>query len=251
MVEAGRTDYRDVLMTISLLHHTARRVGAAPEKLFREAAAVADKDTAALLAGFIRRPARDKDLRASWGREEVETEGGVGFIGWDFKKYDPACDMKKLAVDVARLVAADKYRPTSVAVASDLPSVWLETGDNKARLGGALRRARAGANVHAALAVRRCALQHGEVLQIVRSRIRVALVVRRHAVSRGDAVHVQIYAQGGVVGDAVARDAVAAVSKHRNAGPEITERDGGRGVRTDEVALDDIRRGGQPHAIAM
>jgi len=146
MVEAGRTDYRDVLMTISLLHHTARRVGAAPEKLFREAAAVADKDTAALLAGFIRRPARDKDLRASWGREEVETEGGVGFIGWEFEPYEPTYDLKRVAVEVARLVAADKYGPVSASVAAKLWPVWLQGADDAA-LERALGKARAGASV--------------------------------------------------------------------------------------------------------
>jgi hypothetical protein len=148
MVEQERIDYRDILWALATLHHAAARVGASPEKLFGDAAALAEPGTAELIRDFLKRSAEEKDLRASWGRVEVETEGGVGLIGWGFEKYEPAYDLKRAAVDVARLVAGDKYEDVSAEVASGLPRVWLETDDNAA-LDRALRSARGGASVHA------------------------------------------------------------------------------------------------------
>jgi hypothetical protein len=149
MVEQERTDYRDILWTLAKLHHSAARIGAGPEKLFAAAAALAEPGTARLIRDFLRRPAEEKDLRDSWGYVEVETEGGVGFIGWEFNKYEPTYDLTKITVDVARLVAADaKYERVNASVASELPRYWLETDDNAA-LDRALRSVRAGANVHA------------------------------------------------------------------------------------------------------
>ena len=149
MVEQERTDYRDILWTLATLHHSAARIGASPERLFGDAAALAEPGTAELIRGFLKRPAKEKDLRASWGYDEVETEGGVGFIGWENKRYEPTYDLKKVAVDVARLVAADaKYKHVSAEVAAEMPRYWLETDDNVA-LDRALRSVRAGANVQA------------------------------------------------------------------------------------------------------
>ncbi|MET0646312.1 MAG: hypothetical protein ABW208_06795 [Pyrinomonadaceae bacterium] len=148
MVEQERVDYRDILVTLSLLHHSAARIGESPGKLFADAAALAEPGTAKLIRDFLKRPAKEKDLRASWGYDEVETEGGGGFIGWGFEKYEPTYDLKKVAVDVARLVANDKYENVSASVADEMARHWLETDDNAA-LDRALRSARAGATVHA------------------------------------------------------------------------------------------------------
>ena len=149
MIEEKRVDFRDVLVALSLLHHSARRIGADADKLIRAAAALAERDISKHLLGFISRPETYKDLRASWGYEEVETEGGLGFIGRDFERYDPTYDMKKLVIDVARFVAADgNYLLTHLGVATNLPRVWLEAGGDNSRLDAALGRARAGAAVH-------------------------------------------------------------------------------------------------------
>lgn len=153
MVEQERVDYRDILWALATLHHSAARIGANPEKLFRDAAALAEPETAELILGFLKQPAKDKDLRDAWGRVEVETEAGVGLMGWGFMKYEPTRDLKKVAVDVARLVAADKYEDVDAAVAEELPPNWLETeGGDNAALDRALRKARAGASVHGNLA---------------------------------------------------------------------------------------------------
>lgn len=149
MVEQERTDFRDILRTLAKLHHSAARIGASPERLFADAAALAEPGTAQLIRDFLRRPAKGKDLRDSWGYAEVETEGGIGFIRWEGKKYEPTYDLTKITVEVARLIAADaKYTGANAQIASELPRYWLETDDNAA-LDRALRSARAGANVHA------------------------------------------------------------------------------------------------------
>jgi hypothetical protein len=147
MVEQERVDYRDILVALSLLHHSAARVGADPAKLFRDAARLAEPNTRQLILGFLARPQQEKSLRDAWGHDEVETEGGVGFIGYNFQPYHPTTDLKRVAVEFARLAAADQYTQVSASIASDLPSYWLE-GVDDAALKRALGKVRAGANVH-------------------------------------------------------------------------------------------------------
>jgi hypothetical protein len=53
-------------------------------------------------------------------------------------------------MEVARLIAADKYRPGTVAVASELPAVWLSHGKSP-ELEKVLARVRAGASISASL----------------------------------------------------------------------------------------------------
>lgn len=148
MVEVKRVDFRDLLVSLSLLHHCALRVGASPSKLFRDAAALAEPGTAQHMLGFLKRPPVLKNLRDAWGLEEVETEAGLGFIDWDFGKYDATYDLKKVAIETADLFAADRYEYVSPSIASDLPPYWLESDDNTA-FERAMRSARAGAKVHA------------------------------------------------------------------------------------------------------
>jgi hypothetical protein len=148
MVEVERVDFRDVLMTLALLHHCALRVGAGPAKLFRDAAALAEPGTARLMLDFLKSAPKNKSLRDAWGLVEVETEAGVGFIHWGSEKYAATYDLKKVAVETADLFAADRYEHILLSVASDLPPYWLESKDNSA-LERAMRSARAGARVHA------------------------------------------------------------------------------------------------------
>lgn len=147
MIEAERTDFRDILMSLSLLYHSAKRIGADANQLFRDTAQLSEPNVATLLTGFIGRPPEEKDLRTSWGYDEVETAAGIGFIRWGFKEYHPTYDLKKFAIDIAATVAKDKYQPSSVEVAVDLPSVWLESQENPS-LKSVLKKVRAGASVH-------------------------------------------------------------------------------------------------------
>jgi hypothetical protein len=150
MIEAERTDVRDILWALSLLYHSARRVGADANQLFRAAAKLSEPHVSKLLTGFIGRPAKEKDLRSSWGYDEVETKDGTGFIGWGFADYRPTCDLKRIVIDIGDLVEKDKYQTSSVEVAAELPPVWLQSKENRS-IDLTLKKVRAGASVHADL----------------------------------------------------------------------------------------------------
>lgn len=150
MIEAKRTDPRDILMPLSLLYHSAKRIGANPDQLFRDAGKLSEPDVATLLSGYVDRSAEDKDLRTSWGYDEVQTEGGIGFIGWQNRNYQPTADLKKIIIEIANLVAKDKYQSSSVAVASELPGVWLRPKENPS-VTSLLEKVRAGASIMADL----------------------------------------------------------------------------------------------------
>jgi hypothetical protein len=148
MIEVERVDERDLLVSLSLLNHSAVRIGADVGRLFRDAAALAEPATSRLIVEFNDRTTAEKDLRAAWGHDEVETEAGLGFISFGIDEYDPTYDLKKVSIHVADLLLADKYIPTSVEVGYNLPPVWLESDDNT-RLERAMRAVRAGAGVSA------------------------------------------------------------------------------------------------------
>lgn len=149
MIEAERTDPRDILLSIPLLYHSSNRIGANANQHFREAAELSEPNVKELLVGFIGRSNEEKDIRASWGYDEVETSGGVGFIGWGFDEYHPTNDLKKIVIDLGEVIAKDKYQP-SLQVASNLPAVWLESRENPA-LESVLKKVRAGASINADL----------------------------------------------------------------------------------------------------
>lgn len=147
MIEGRRTDYRDIIVTLGLLNHSAVRIGADAGKLFRDAAALAEPVTSRIIVEFNRRSPAAKDMHDVSGYAEVETEAGVGFISFGIDEYDPTYDLKKVAIAVADLLLADKYDPTTVEVGSNLPPVWLESDDDNTRLERAMGSVRAGAKV--------------------------------------------------------------------------------------------------------
>ena len=132
MIEAERVDWRDILVALSLLNHAAERVGADADRLFREAGRLAEPEVAQLIDGFVRRSPAEKNLRSSWGYEEVEVGGRVGLIGWGFRPWHPTRDLPKAAIEIADFLAGDQYRPDSVEIATELPAVWLRTNDDPA-----------------------------------------------------------------------------------------------------------------------
>jgi len=148
MIEQERTDYRDVLLALSLIYHSASRIGEDPDRLLQDAAALSGPGSD-LILGFSNRTPEDKDLRNSWGHDEVQTSDGTGFIGWGFEHYDPTYDLKKIVMEIAELITTDKYQPSSIQVATSLPSIWLESKKNKTPK--ALRAIRAGGSISAKL----------------------------------------------------------------------------------------------------
>jgi hypothetical protein len=146
MIELDRVDFRDALVSISLLHHSAVRIGQNANQLLSDAAARSESKVSELINDFIKRPAEDKVLRAKWGYDEVETRDGIGFIGWEFNVYNPTYDLKKIALDLAEYITADKYQPDLVSIATDLPDYWLRTKDSSS-LDKSLMAVRGGATI--------------------------------------------------------------------------------------------------------
>ena len=146
MIELDRVDFRDVIVSVSLLHHSAVRIGQNANQLLSDAAALSEPKVSELIKDFINRPPEEKVLRAKWGYDEVETRNGIGFIGWEFNVYNPTYDLKKIAVDLAEYIAADKYQPDFVSIATDLPDYWLRTKDSSS-LDKSLLAVRGGASV--------------------------------------------------------------------------------------------------------
>src|SRR4029077_17153637 len=44
IIEAKRTDFRDILMALALLYHTASRIGLDPDLMFHDAAGIAESE---------------------------------------------------------------------------------------------------------------------------------------------------------------------------------------------------------------
>ncbi len=108
MIDQQRVDFRDISMCLSLLYHAANRVGADANKMFCEAALLAEPEVGKQIVGFAEQTSDYRSLRRSWGYDEVETANGPGFIGWEFAKYEPTVDLKSLAMDVANHLLRDR-----------------------------------------------------------------------------------------------------------------------------------------------
>jgi hypothetical protein len=145
MIHYERVDVRDIATFFYLLDHAARRVGADPDEMFREVARMAEPEVAQRILRFSERTAERRNLRSGLF-EEVETGRGPGFIHRDVEGYSPTLDLKHLSVAIANYIAADKYLPYRVSVATKLPTIWLGR-DKNPLLDHLLGRARAGATI--------------------------------------------------------------------------------------------------------
>lgn len=130
MIEAERTDFRDILSALALLHHSATRIGLNPSKVFANAAKIAEPGTSELITGFAQRDPESLSLRDSWGYYEVDTNYGVGFTQWGFETYSPMLDLLEIAMKIASAIEKDSYIVDSIELATDLPPFWLETPES-------------------------------------------------------------------------------------------------------------------------
>ena len=133
MIEQERVDFRDILWCLSLLYHAANRAGGNADEMFCAAGALAEPEVAGDFVDFMDQTPEYRDLRKSWGYDEVQTDQGVGFIGWGFCGYNPTIDLKSTIIDISMLVASDSYQPSQIEVATELPDVWLGGGDETSR----------------------------------------------------------------------------------------------------------------------
>ena len=161
MIEAKRTDFRDVVWVLALLHHTAKQIGLDADSLIRRAAQLAEPETAKLFNDFASSSARHKNLKDSWGYLEVETEFGLGFVRWGFKSYAAMVDLLSAAIKIASIIEADLYRTDSIELATELPDVWLKTSDPNP-LKQALLKVSGGATITARLLADKHAAAHAQ-----------------------------------------------------------------------------------------
>jgi len=127
MIEQDRIDCRDALGTLSLLHHAARAIRLNTVELFGKAAALAEKKMSELILGFLKRSEDGRDIKKSWGYTVVETKAGPGFLGWGIESYQPTYPLDQIGLALAQIMRLDKYEPTSVTLATDLPALWLSS----------------------------------------------------------------------------------------------------------------------------
>lgn len=150
MVDVDRVDWRDLIVTLSVLHYAGRKTGMNVDRAIADALALATGQTSRLIAEFSKQPPTSNDLRASCGYEEIETDAGVGFVGWNLNEFHPSYDIARLALRVADVLSNDKYLADDVTLASELPAVWFTTPEQD-RLAKILDGMPAVANVSAAL----------------------------------------------------------------------------------------------------
>jgi hypothetical protein len=148
MLDPRRLDDRDPSSApLGLLAYAARTIGADPEPLFAAAAELARPDMREIIVRVVQRPGRN--LR-DWCYAVVETAAGQGFVDVSVSKYDPTLPLADIALALANEIGRDTYERGTVAIASNMPRVWLEHVDDAA-LSRALRTVRGVASFHAGL----------------------------------------------------------------------------------------------------
>jgi hypothetical protein len=150
MIEQKRVDFRDIVWCLGLLYHSANRAGGNADEMFQSAAVFAEAEVTEFIINFIEQSPKYRNLKESWGYDEVVTEAGVGFIGWGHEEYNPSIDLKQPAVEVAELLDTDSYKSSNVEVATELPVVWFGKEVNAGR-DRVLSRIRGGATINASL----------------------------------------------------------------------------------------------------
>ncbi len=80
-LEKGETDWRDNLVSLCAIYHSAVRLGLDPERLFEEVAELSGETMAGLLRAFYHRSPEDRSLEAFGYREEATPEG-IYLAGW-------------------------------------------------------------------------------------------------------------------------------------------------------------------------
>jgi hypothetical protein len=129
MIDIERIDWRDLLMTNSLVCYSAERTRAPVADLVRRTLQIAEHKTAEALAS---QPTRRINLARSCGYREVRTSEGVALFETDYKRFSPKADLERLAFETALALEQNGYEIDSISLASDLPLVWLESSDGAA-----------------------------------------------------------------------------------------------------------------------
>ena len=80
-IEDFRVDYRDNLVALCVIYHSALAVGLNADALFEEIAELSSASGADMIRGFAHREPELKSL-AAFGWEKLESPDGITFKGW-------------------------------------------------------------------------------------------------------------------------------------------------------------------------
>jgi hypothetical protein len=80
-IEDFRTDFRDNLVSLCVIYHSALEVGLDADALFEETARISSPEGGDMIRRFVAREPGMKSL-AAFGWDRIETEDGVIFKGW-------------------------------------------------------------------------------------------------------------------------------------------------------------------------
>jgi hypothetical protein len=126
MIDIERIDYRDLLMTNSLVCYAGERTEAPVADLVRRTLQMAEQKTAGAIAS---QRTRRINLAKACGYREVRTSEGVAIFDTDYKRFSPKADLEMIAFQIALALEQNGYRIDGISLASDLPLVWLDSSD--------------------------------------------------------------------------------------------------------------------------
>ena len=150
VLDPARTDERDTLVALAMLHHAAGRMGQGKADLMQGVAEPASEEVASLVKGYLQKPAPERDLRDAWGHVEVEAPGGIGLLQWGFGPWLPVLDVTGAAVRIAAAISETEYLADDPMLAVEMPRIWLSDADDPS-LGSILGSVRAAAVIHGRL----------------------------------------------------------------------------------------------------
>lgn len=165
LVEIARVDHRDVTVALGVLAYAYARIGESPHHWFEDASKRADPQVAGMLRELARRSFREKKLSDLSYLEEVSTKYGPAFVTSGIDSYSPTVDLVSVAVEIAELIEADRYRGVGIQVRTILPSVWLRSAGETA-VRAALEGAVAGASVSGLLRLESHPVEEGHSLLV-------------------------------------------------------------------------------------
>jgi hypothetical protein len=113
---------------LAMLDHAARRVGADPAAMFRDAAKMAHPVTANVMRDF---PGRDDARKAldARGLHELPT----GFIDRNTGAYAPSVDLAHAIIAIAGIVDRDRYHPAHFWIGLNLHPSWMPGAESSLR----------------------------------------------------------------------------------------------------------------------
>ncbi|HET6942937.1 MAG TPA: hypothetical protein VFH89_12315 [Sphingomicrobium sp.] len=129
MIDVERVDWRDLVVTNSLLCYAGERIGAPVADLVSRTIQLAERKTADAL---MRQRTTRIDLAQSCGYREVRTSEGVALFDTRYKHFSPQADLERIAFESAVALENNGYEIEDISLASDLPLTWLDGCDGSA-----------------------------------------------------------------------------------------------------------------------